>query len=94
MSTDIAGCISCGTPMVSKSLSSFGGAGEIADLDRGAHLLLERDALQLDRQRGDRRLDGLEAVARLRPFALARIGERPPQRRIVLVADRRIWRDP
>ena len=64
-----------------------GGAGEIADLDRRAHLVPERNPLQLDRQGGDRRFDALEAVARLRPFALARIGERAPQRRVVLVAD-------
>ena len=90
ISTAIAGCISCGTPMVSKSLSSFVGAGEIAHLDRGPHFVLERDPLQLDRQRRHRRFHALETLARLRPFALPRIGERPPQRRVVLVADRRI----
>ena len=34
-----------------------GGAGEIADLDGRAHLAPERDPLQLDRQRRDRRFD-------------------------------------
>jgi len=63
-------------------------AGEIADLDGGAHFILEGNALQLDRQRGNRRLGTFEAAVRLRPVALTRIGDRAPQRRIMLVADR------
>ena len=70
------------------------GAAEIADLDRGAQRVLQRHALQFERQRADRALDVLEAVARLRPFALAGIGERAPERRIVLVADQRIGQIP
>ena len=66
------------------------GGGEIADLDGRAHFFLERDALQLDRQRRHRGIGALEAVARLRPFALLGVSQRPPQRRIVLIADRRI----
>ena len=64
-----------------------GGGVEIADLDGRAHVVLERDALQLDRQGRHRRRHGLERVARLGPAALLRISERPPQRRVVLVAD-------
>ena len=66
------------------------GGGEIADLDGRAHFFLERDALQLDRQRRHRGVGALEAVARLSPFALLGVSQRPPQRRIVLIADRRI----
>ena len=60
---------------------------EIADLDGGAHVVAQRDALQLDRQGGHRGRHGLERVARLGPAALPRISQRPPQRRVVLVAD-------
>ena len=67
-----------------------GSGGEIADFDGRAHLFLERDSLQLDRQRRHGGIGALEAVARLRPFALLGVGERPPQRRIVLIADRRL----
>ena len=68
----------------------FGGAGEVADFYGGAHLGLERDALQFDRQSRDARLHTLETVARHRPFALPRIGHSAPERRIMLIADRRI----
>ena len=68
----------------------LGCAGEIAHFDGGAHLSLERDALQLDRQGRDGRFHPLETVARHRPFALARISHRAPERRIVLIADCRI----
>ena len=44
--------------------------------------------MQFQRQRGDREIDVLEFLARLRPFALAGIGEPLPQLRIVIVADR------
>ena len=76
--------------MVLKSLSRLHRAGEIADLDRGAQRVLQRDPLQLERQSAERALDVAEGVARLRPFALAGKGQRAPQRRVVLVADRRI----
>ena len=66
------------------------GGGEIADFDGRAHFFLQRDALQLDRQRRHRGVGALEAVARLPPFALLGVSQRPPQRRIVLIADRRI----
>ena len=52
--------------------------------------VLERQPLQFERQRAHRGFDMPEALARLRPFALARIGERAPELRVVLVADHRI----
>ena len=67
-----------------------GGAGEIADLDGGTHFALERDPLQLHRHRGDGRFDTLETIPRQPPLTLTRIGQRTPQRRVVLIADRRI----
>ncbi len=63
---------------------------EIARLDRGAHRFREHEALQLDRQRADRRLDSAECLARLGPFALLGVGDRAPELRLVLVADERI----
>ena len=49
-----------------------------------------RQALQFDRQAGDRRVEVAKAGARLRPFALAGEGDRAPDRRVELVADLRI----
>ena len=66
------------------------GIGEVADLDRGAERILQRRALQFERQRAERALDGAEGVARLRPFAVPGERQRPPQRRVVLVADHRV----
>ena len=60
---------------------------EIADLDGRAHVVVQRDALQFDRQGGHRGRHVLERVARLGPAALPRISQRPPQRCVVLVAD-------
>ena len=51
---------------------------------------LQHRALELERQRGHRRFGGAEAFARLRPLAEPGIGQRPPQRRVMLVADERI----
>ena len=46
--------------------------------------------LQLDRQRAHRHPDIAEAFAGVGPPALPRMGQRPPERRVVLVADERI----
>ena len=90
MSTAIVGSSSGGTPMVSNSLSIRVGAVEVAHLDRRAQRLAQRHALQLDRQRADGGVDVLEAVARLGPVALPRIGDGAPERRVELIADLRI----
>jgi hypothetical protein len=66
------------------------GGGEIARLDRGAHRVLDDEALQLHRQRADRRVEPAERLARLRPFALLRVGDRAPELGFVLVADQRV----
>ena len=90
VSTDIAGSSSRRNTDGLEIVHAVAGVGEVADLDRGAQRVLQRDPLQLERQARKRVFDVAEAVARLRPFALAGIGERAPQRRIVLIADHRI----
>ena len=90
VSTDTAGSTSGDRPMVLKSFSRLHRVGEIADLDRGAQRVLQRQPLQFERQRAERALDVAERIARLRPFALAGERQRAPQRRVVLVADHRI----
>ena len=67
------------------------GAVEIAHLDGGSQRFAQRHALQFDRQRGNRAIDVLEGGVRLRPFALAGIGDRAPDRRVELVADHADW---
>ncbi len=69
---------------------ALGGAGIILDLEGSAHRLRDHDALQVHRQRGDRELDVLEFLPRLRPLAEPRAGQCLPQLRIVIGPDRRI----
>ena len=82
-------------PIVSKSLSRFAGVGEVADLDRGAHRVLQRDPLQLERQARRARLRR-SGRRRAPPAHLPwrGQGQRAPQRRVVLVADHADWRGP
>ena len=88
--TDTAGSTSGGRPMVSKSLSRLAASAKSPTSIDGAERVLQRHALQFERQRAERALDVAEGVARLRPFALPGKRERAPQRRVVLVADHRI----
>ena len=64
-------------------------AGIILHLERGPHRICGDDALQLERQRGDREFGVLEFFPRVRPFFLAGERKRFPQLGIVAVADRR-----
>ena len=89
-STAISGFISRRTPITSSSLRAARGAGVILHLERGPHRIHRDDALQFERQRGDREFGVLEFFARVRPFFLPREGKALPQLGIVTVADRRI----
>ena len=70
--------------------ATLGGPGIILDLERGAHGIHRHDALQVDRQRGDREFDILELLARLGPFRLSRQRQRLPHLGIVVGTDRGI----
>src|SRR5262249_41546053 len=49
--------------------------------------VLEDETLQFDRKAADRRVDAAERLARFRPLALLRVGDRAPQLGVMLVAD-------
>ncbi len=67
--------------------AALGGAGIVLHLEGRAHRIHRHDALDVERQRGDGEFDVLELLARVRPFALAREGERLPELGIMAVAD-------
>ena len=69
------------------------GAGVILHLERGPHRIERDEALQFQRQRGDREFGVLEFLARVRPFFLPREGKALPQLQIVTAADGRIGED-
>ncbi len=65
-------------------------AGHVSALDRCAHHVLEHDALQVEGQRLQGRRGIAKAGASRLPLALPRVGQRAPERRIVLITDERM----
>ena len=60
VSTDTAGSTSRRQADGLEVVQPVRGIGEIADLDRGAQRVLQREPLQFERQRAERALDGAE----------------------------------
>ena len=74
--------------------AALGGAGIILDLERGAHGIHRHDALQVERQRGDREFDILELLARVGPFRPAAPAPEPATSANCSCCRSRDWRDP
>ena len=70
VSTATAGSSSRGKPMVLKSLSWFAALVKSPTSIEARSASLQRQALQFQRQRAERALDGAERIARVGPFAL------------------------
>ena len=87
VSTETVGSSSRGMPTTSNSLRRLAAPVKSPTSSEARTMSCKHHALEFERQRRHRRLGVAEAVARFRPFAEPRIGERPPQRRVMLVAD-------
>ena len=70
------------------------GARVILHFERGPHRIERDEALQFERQRGDREFGVLEFFTRISPFFLASEGKALPQLGVVTVADRRTGENP